>query len=691
MRIIRSLGIVLIAGCALVEATETRRWVADTAEEFFRGQGDGVAVTEDGTLKPVAGWSTEVTMEEPVVVAGGRLSDGSLIVGTGHPARLYSVKGDTARLVADVPGEQVTAVLVTPSDDVYVASLSPGVLFRLEKGSLTEIARLGDGGVWDLAWFANSVVVAAGSPAAIYRLGKQGMERWVEIPDAHARSLAASGDKLVVGTSGKGLIFGVQPDGQLTLLADSPFTEIPDLVLTPDGSIWAVALVGEPIKPQPSKDKGDESASNGNGAETVTVDLDLPKIDGMTASSELVRLTPEGALLSVHRFAKQVASAVAWDGAGILVGTGYQGEVWRFVDGGGARLTTVDAVQVVAIVGGGEALLTQGPGQIMWRRSMQRESRFRANGQNFPIPVRFGQYSVMPPDDGVRIRFRSGASEKPDESWLPWTDWLPGTGGTVPLPPARSLQWEVEIGDGSAVERVEVALRDINLAPTIEDLTVEEPGVVYLAVPPPTGPVIDRDNPDINGIFTVIDPEAAMGQNSKKGKKYYRNGFRTVSWKTKDLNDDALLFLLEMERDDGFILKIREDLAAEQLGVDTTAVPDGRYRFRLTASDGSTNPGDALTATRDTRWFVVDNTPPEITLAREGDRWTIVVEDGGSAVAKVEWSRDGDRWREIAPTDGILDGLRETFSLEAAEGAHLLVVRAIDLHHNRATAGATEG
>ena len=265
MRIVRALGIVLVAGCAAAEATETRRWVADTAEDFLRGQGDGIAVTEQGTLVPVAGWSAEVTMDEPVVVAGGEMSDGSLIVGTGHPARLYRVKGDTARLLAEVPGEQVTAVLVTPSDVVYVASLSPGVLFRVEKGLLKEVARLGEGGVWDLAWFADTVVAAAGSPAALYRLGKQGMERWVEIPDAHARSLAVDGDVLVVGTSGKGLILGVQPTGQLSLLADSPFTEIPDLLAAPDGSIWAAALVGEPVQAPVAKDSGDQKSGNGNG------------------------------------------------------------------------------------------------------------------------------------------------------------------------------------------------------------------------------------------------------------------------------------------------------------------------------------------------------------------------------------------------------------------------------------------
>jgi hypothetical protein len=516
------------------------------------------------------------------------------------------------------------------------------------------------------------------------------MERWVEIPDAHARSLAVTNDALVVGTSGKGLILSVRPSGQLALLADSRFTEIPDLVAAPDGSIWAVALVGEPVEAAKPEQDGDESNTEDNGSESSTIDLDLPKIDGTTATSELLRLTPEGALLQVHRFTKQVASAIAWDGSGVLVGTGYQGEVWRFVNDGGARLATIDAVQVVGMIDGGAALLTQGPGQVLWRRDEEGEARYRADGKSFPIPVRFGEYQVLPSGEGVRIRFRSGASEKPDESWLPWTEWLPASGGVVPLPPARSLQWELELDAGAVVERVEVALRDVNLAPQIDDLSVEEPGVVYLAAPPPSGPVIDRDHPDINGYFSVIDPEGGAGKNGAKGKKYFRTGFRTVSWSAEDLNDDALLFGLEVEREDGFLMTVRDELAVDQLAVDTTALSDGRYRFRLSASDGPTNPGDALSATRSSAWFVVDNTPPQATLTRQGELWEIVVEDGGSAVSRVEWSRDGARWKELAPADGILDGQRETFSLPAVQGRHLVVVRAVDRHHNRATVGAVE-
>ena len=44
-------------------------------------------------------------------MAGVAAGDGSLIVGTGHPARLYRVRGAEAELLADIPAEQVTALV----------------------------------------------------------------------------------------------------------------------------------------------------------------------------------------------------------------------------------------------------------------------------------------------------------------------------------------------------------------------------------------------------------------------------------------------------------------------------------------------------------------------------------------------------------------------------------------------------
>ncbi len=687
-------SVALLLSASAVSAAQTRRWISDTAKEFLKGRGDGVAVTIDGRLEGVDRWKMSVPLDEPVVVAGGIDRDGSVIVGTGYPANLYRIKGGEAELLTAIPGEQVTAVLPT-ADGVLVATVAPGVLYRWADGRLDEIGRLGEGGIWDLAVFDGSVIAAAGSPAALFRLGPKGFQRWIEVPDVHARCLAVAGESLLVGTSGKGLILGVDSAGRMSTLTDSAFTEISDMAVDDDGSVWAVALVGEPVEAS-SKKNGKNGDEDEDETATVTTEasslnLNLPKINGGTASSELVRLTPEGALLSVHRFKRQVASAVAWDGDGILVGTGFEGEVWRFVGDGGARLASVDAVQVVGILGDGEILLAQGPAAVLRRRSGGDPSgRFRSEAARFTRPMRFGEYRVFPEVEGLRIRFRTGVSEKPDQTWLSWVEWSSEIASRVPLPPARSLQWEIEIPAGASVDRVEIAMAEINLPPKISSVSVEDPGVVYLAAPPPSGPVIDAEHPDVSGIFTVIDENDKRKAKSTKGKKYYRVGFRTVSWKAEDANDDALRFDLVVERRDGFRLPVRERIDGAQMAVDTTALPDGVYRFVLSANDAQQNPGAAMDASATSRWFTVDNTPPEIDLAATGDHWSVSVRDVSSPIVRVEWSRDGDRWHQLAPEDGVLDGVEEDFGLPRESGGHLVVVRAMDRQHNRVTEGVIE-
>jgi len=679
-----------------VSATGTDRWIVDTVEELLEGRGSDVQVTAEGTVQRIAGWAAGPEFEEAVVMAAAGADDGSLIVGTGFPARLYRVRGDQAELLADVEAEQITALLATNNGDVLVATVAPGVLYRWHRDSLEEIGRLGEGGIWDLALFDGEVVAAGGPPASIFKVTERGLVRWVELPDVHARCLEPYGDRLLVGTSGKGLILTIDGSGKLGVLADSPFTEIADLAAG-GGVVWAAALVGEPVTtPRQKKSNGDNGEDGEVETEvTVTTDIKLPEINGKTATSEILKLTAEGGLLSVHRFTREVATSIAWDGEGLLVGTGFEGEVWRFVDSGGARVATIDAVQVVGVVDGGAVLLTQGPGGVLWRRKEgDRAGRFRSKAQQFKQPVRFGEYRVEPVSDDLRIRFRSGISADPDKTWLTWTEWMPASGGLVGLPAARSLQWEVDFpGDMNTaplVDRVEVAVVEVNLPPRMKMLVVEEPGVVYLAAPPPTGPVIEAVHPDVNGIFTVIDDSAPKKNGSTKGKKYYRAGFRTVSWQVSDPNNDPLQYRLEIEDRNGFSLNVRERIAGTQLGVDTHALPDGTYRFRLTATDAPGNPEGAIEVSRASRWFTVDNTAPKASLRRTGDRWVVTVQDNLSPIVRAEWSRDGSEWTALAPTDGLLDGREETFEFPAVSGRHMIVVRVVDRQHNRATTGAVE-
>ena len=145
-----SFRICLLAALLLTQAasaTETRRWIVDTTDEMLAGRGEGVEVSAEGVLRRVEGWMAGPDFSEPVVMAGARDADGSLIVGTGHPARLYRVSGGTAELLGEVPASQITDVLVTPDREILVATVAPGVLYRWVDGDFSEVGRLGEGGI----------------------------------------------------------------------------------------------------------------------------------------------------------------------------------------------------------------------------------------------------------------------------------------------------------------------------------------------------------------------------------------------------------------------------------------------------------------------------------------------------------------------------------------------------------------
>ncbi|HUP05141.1 MAG TPA: hypothetical protein VMU19_14190, partial [Bryobacteraceae bacterium] len=66
-------------------------------------------------------------------------------------------------------------------------------------------------------------------------------------------------------------------------------------------------------------------------------------------------------------------------------------------------------------------------------------------------------------------------------------------------------------------------------------------------------------------------------------------------------------------------------------------------------------------------------------------------EDRTSPLRHCEYSLDAGNWVPVAPPEGIVDGLRQRFSLDLkglAAGPHLLVVRAADSAGNTGTAKA---
>jgi hypothetical protein len=682
------------------EAAQTRRFVLDTPRALAGATGRGVAVFPDGSLRPLAPLETAVVFEEPLGLALAVAPDGTAYVGTGHPARIYRVHEGKKELLGEVKADQITALMLDPEGNLWATTAAPATLVRILRGKATAepVATLAEGDLWDLAWFKGGLVAAAGNPGRLLRLGGKGFEVAVPIPDHHARCLAVSGELLFIGTSGKGLVLRWDGSGAPGVLYDSGFTEIAALTVSPDGIVYAAGLTGDPTLGRPAKDGGGSNASVTVSVTEGPAAAAPPAAEkGGSATSEIIRILPAGAATVAHRFTKPIADALVWGEQGLVIGTGMEGELWQLVDGAAAQLDAVNATQVVRLASGGSVVLTAGPVKLLQRRGPP-HGTFTSPVLDAGQPARWGEAAMrgqLPSEGACTIRFRSGATAQPDETWSVWSAPRPCGSAPASAPPARNLQWQVELRPSTKdstlrIGRVEVAYRQVNLPPEIKEFTVHEPGEIFLKSPPPSDRVIETQHPDLSGIFTTLDDEGSDRQ-AALGKKYYRVGYQSLSWKVEDPNGDPLRFKLEVQRagNDSW-WTVRDNLETTVIALDSEALADGMYRFRLTATDAPANPEAPATDQALSSWVVVDNTPPVLTVTRQGDVFVITVDDALSPIAQVEWNRDADRWHPIAADDGVLDSQHERFHIPVAPGTHVLAIRALDDHHNRATVAVEE-
>ena len=173
-----------------------------------------------------------------------------------------------------------------------------------------------------------------------------------------------------------------------------------------------------------------------------------------------------------------------------------------------------------------------------------------------------------------------------------------------------------------------------------------------------------------------------------------------VKWNAHDDNDDQLVYSVYY-RGDGETrwLLLKDNLTDKAYSFDASLLPDGGYTIKVVASDApSHSPGEALTASKESRRFEVDTTPPRVenlTASVEGDQIHVRfrAEDGFSNIKRAEFSVDAGDWKYVEPTGQLSDSKIEdydfTVPLEAAKDAgseHVVVVRVYDKYENMGAA-----
>ena len=162
----------------------------------------------------------------------------------------------------------------------------------------------------------------------------------------------------------------------------------------------------------------------------------------------------------------------------------------------------------------------------------------------------------------------------------------------------------------------------------------------------------------------------------------------TLRWDVTDPNGDDLSYSLHI-RKEGWPDWVRlgdESQTESNYAWDTTAVPAGLYRLRVTASDRPSNNADeALSRDRVSEPFLVDHQPPVVTVTPKSLGATVTLKDDLTRLVKAAYALDGGDWVPIFPDDGLFDTPSESLSISLPDlkpGPHILVVRATDAAGN---------
>jgi hypothetical protein len=733
MKILRSKtlwGAFALVGILMpLRAVETKMWQQAEMSDFGKGTLTRLSLSSDGQLSVAPVLKRIFDSNAAFLWAVARDSHGNVYTGGGglgsSKVKLFEAdpRGNVKTL-AELEGMALQAIAIDGKDRVYAATSPDGKVYRVDQAGKVETfydpkAKY----IWALAFDkAGNLFVATGDQGEIYRVTPSGEGSvFFRTEETHARSLAvdASGN-LIVGTDPSGLILRVTPAGQGFVLYQAPKREITAVAVAPDGTIYAAGAGNKQVTPEPAPAARPERSSSparatvsGNNITITTVrprpSPTLPPAMGGAATaiaggSEIYRIETDGYPHKIWSHPQDLVYALALDSRGhLLAGTGNHGAVYR-IDSAHSytQLLTVPPTQVTglcpapngtvyAVTGNIGELFAIGPGKDAsgtYDSDVLDGDAFSYWGRILTDPAA----ADGGPAPGAVFETRSGNLSRPQQNWSPWQKL---NAGRITSPPARFLEYRVTLSGDAKLNEIDVAYQMKNAAPFIEELEITPPNYKF-PPPPSTAPANQTLSLPPLGQPTPGTPHAASAPATLNTPALtYAKGETGARWLAVDPNDDTLVYKVEIRGVNETTWKlIRDKVHQPYLSWDSSAYPDGKYVLRVTASDEPSNPpGQALTASRVSDWFLIDNTPPEIsglTATPAGGKIELSfhAQDALSILDKAEYSVNGGEWMVVEPTTRLTDSTTHDYraAVSAGTGENTIAVRVSDSYDNQATA-----
>ena len=695
-------------------------WEMSSRVELLKGEAHGVSVTDNGVLTLAPRFNQLFNTEQPYVWSTAIDPAGNVYLGTGHDGKIFRVTADgKGTLLYKASELDVTALAVGNDGALYAGTSPDGKVYRVTADGKAEVYfDPSDKYIWSLAVLNDgSLAVGTGDNGKLYRVRAAGAKPesslLINTNQTHVMSLAVNqqGD-LIAGTDPGGLVLRISPDGKAFGLYDASLREIHALAPAPDGSIYALGL-SDAAATNRGATPGTGAAPAADASTVVTTITALTgaadETGGMaqpqTPSVVRSRSDLSNARSAVFHILADGSSDVVWSSTsitgfslvaargGVLIGTSDKGRIYSVTNDGR------DTLLVQSTEGQISSLIARGP--EIFAASSNQGKLFHAG---VPV-VEEGSYESPVRDaklvaswgriwwrgtGPIELQTRSGNSERPDTTWSDWSPvYKDAHGSQILSPKARFIQWRAVLratgGVVPALDDVSVAYLPRNVGPEILAITTLPPGVALLPqIQIQIDPNIESAglDPSMFGVIAQAPP-----------RRVYQRGARSLQWQSEDRNGDSLEYAIYYRSLNETMFRLLKEHVRETFyTVDGASLADGRYVFKVVASDAPDNPpGFALSGERLSEPLDIDNSPPVIRAVGSpnvtGDKVRAVfdVEDATGRIKRADVSIDGGAWHEVFPEDGIADSQRERYSLELqiiGEGEHTISLRAYDNSNN---------
>jgi len=737
LRLLFALGVLSLAAPA---ATSTV-WEVNGFSDLLKGRLVNLSLSANGVLQPGPSirWSTP--LDQPALWSLAPGPAGSIFAATGHSGKVYRVGPDgKSSLIWTAPQSEVFAVASDAKGILYAGTSPSGSVYQIEGSKVRELWRAPAKYIWAIQTGHNGdLYIATGEPGRVYRLapGAANAELFYETGQANVTALAlAANGHVIAGTDPNGLLYDISAAGKATVLYDSSLPEIRAIAIDAKGVLYVAAMGGalstrngapaatatssntavatSPTVITVSEAKEDEqggvkiptdtSKSNASAQSSgAATSASVSEVSGVEKSA-IYRISPNGLVETLRTSKDENVYDLMLDGDDLLFSTDSNGRIYRWRDhqttllsepgnGETTRLLKANGILFAAMSDPARLLAFAPPGS--------KPSSYESEVHDSTSVARWGHLQWHGTGAKVAFRTRTGNTARPDQTWSAWSEPISDPAhALMTSPAARFVQWRAEWPSGSdaAVSTVDVPYLPRNGPPAVHSISVIS---VLSNTPQKSGNTAASSTAAYS--ITVTDtgeaPAASSASSATQTVGRLQAAQTQISWQADDPDADRLVYALYFRTEDETNWHlIRNRMFENTLLLDPDVFADGRYYFKVVASDAPANaPEFALESEITSSPVLIDNTPPAVSFGKVTRNGNVLdadieAEDRSSPLRLCEYSIDANFWQPVESVDGVTDSPRGRFHLHldnVKEGEHLLVVRVYDTSNNAGLARVT--